>query len=110
MNGEMFIGYMKNCLVPTLKEGDVVIMDNLSSHKVKGIEEIVKERGASIEYLPPYSPDLNPVENMWSKVKAHLRHVKERCKEALIEAVGAALRTVSDQDARGWFEHCGYCS
>ena len=109
LNGEMFVGYMKNCLAPTLKEGDVIIMDNLSSHKVKGLEKIVKERGARIEYLPPYSPDLNPVENMWSKVKAHLRNVKERCKEALIDAVGVALRTVSAQDARGWFEHCGYC-
>ena len=105
----MFVGYMKNCLAPTLKEGDVVIMDNLSSHKVKGLEAIVEKRGARIEYLPPYSPDLNPVENMWSKVKAHLRNVKERCKEALIDAVGVALRTVSAQDARGWFEHCGYC-
>ena len=110
LNGEMFIGYMKNCLAPTLKEGDVVIMDNLSSHKVKGLDEIVEERGARIEYLPPYSPDLNPVENMWLKVKAHLRHVKERCKEALFEAVGAALGTITDQDAQGWFKHCGYCT
>ena len=68
LNGEMFIEYMKSCLGPTLKKGDVVIMDNLSSHKVKGLEEIVEERGAKIEYLPPYSPDLNPVENMWSKI------------------------------------------
>ena len=110
LNGELFTGYMKNCLAPTLREGDVVIMDNLSSHKVSGLEEIVKECGARIEYLPPYSPDLNPVENMWSKMKAHLRHVKKRCKETLFEAVGVALRTVTDQDARGWFEYCGYCS
>jgi transposase len=110
LNGEMFISYMKNCLAPTLKEGDVIIMDNLSSHKVKGLEEVVKERGARIEYLPPYSPDLNPVENMWSKVKTYLRQVKERYKDVLIDAVGAALRTVSTQDAQGWFKHCGYCS
>ena len=109
LNGEMFTGYMKTCLAPTLKEGDVVIMDNLSSHKVKGLEEIVKERGARIEYLPPYSPDMNPVENMWSKVKTHLRQTKERCKEALFEAVGVALRTVTAQDAQGWFGQCGYC-
>ena len=70
----------------------------------------MKECGARIEYLPLYSPDLNPVENMWSKMKAHLRHVKKRCKETLFEAAGVALRTVTDQDARGWFEYCGYCS
>jgi transposase len=110
LNGEMFLGYMKDCLVPTLMEGDIVIMDNLSSHKVKGLEELVKKRGARIEYLPPYSPDFNPVENMWSKVKTHLRQMKERCKDALFEAVGTALRTVTTQDAQGWFEHCGYCS
>jgi len=109
LNGEFFVEYMKNSLAPTLKEGDVVIMDNLSSHKVGGLKEIVEERGAKIEYLPQYSPDLNPVENMWSKVKAHLRQAKEKTKEALLEAVGAALRAVSAQDAQGWFEHCGYC-
>ena len=109
LNGEMFKEYLKNCLAPTLRKGDVVIMDNLSSHKVKGLKEIVEKRGARIEYLPPYSPDLNPVENMWSKMKAQLRQVKERCKDALFEAIGAALRTVTAQDAQGWFEHCGYC-
>jgi transposase len=109
LNGEMFIEYMKNCLGPTLKKGDVVVMDNLSSHKVRGLEEIVNERGAKIEYLPPYSPDLNPVENMWSKIKAQLRQVKERCKDTLIEAVGVALGTITTQDAQGWFRHCGYC-
>ena len=110
LNGEMFKVYMANCLAPTLREDDVVIMDNLSSHKVNGLEEIVKGRGARIEYLPPYSPDLNPVENMWSKIKAQLRQVKERCRDTLIEAVGAALGTVTAQDAQGWFKHCGYCS
>jgi transposase len=108
LNGEMFMAYMKTCLGPTLKAGDVVIMDNLSSHKVKGLEEIVTKCGAKIEYLPPYSPDFNPVENMWSKMKAYLRQMKERCKDNLIEAVGAALRTVTPQDAHGWFKHCGY--
>jgi len=109
LNGELFKSYVEKCLAPTLKEGDVVIMDNLSSHKVKGLEEKLKAQGARIEYLPPYSPDLNPVENMWSKMKAQLRQVKERCKNVLIEAVGAALRTVTAQDAHGWFKHCGYC-
>ena len=109
LNGEMFIGCMETCLTPTLKEGDVVIMDNLSSHKMKGLEEIVKARDARIEYLPPYSPDLNSVENVWSKVKIHPCQVKERCQDALIEVVGAALRTVTAQDAQEWFIHCGYC-
>jgi transposase len=77
LNGEMFKEYMRSCLAPTLKEGDVVIMDNLSSHKVKGIQEIVEEQGARIEYLPPYSPDLNPVENMWSKMKTNLRKLRK---------------------------------
>jgi transposase len=110
LNGEIFKEYMRSCLAPTLKEGDVVIMDNLSSHKAKGLKEIVEERGARIEYLPPYSPDLNPVENMWSKVKSQLRQVKGRYKDVLFAAVGAALRTVTAQDAQGWFKHCGYCS
>lgn len=108
LNGDMFIAYMRECLGPTLKAGDIVVMDNLSSHKVQGLEEIVNERGAQIEYLPPYSPDFNPVENMWSKIKAHLRQMKERCKDTLIEAVGTALKTVTAQDALGWFKHCGY--
>jgi transposase len=108
LNGEMFAAYMEKCLAPTLKAGDIVIMDNLSSHKVQGLEEIVKKCGAQIEYLPPYSPDFNPVENMWSKVKANLRQMKKRCKETLFEAVGAALRSVTTQDAQGWFKHCGY--
>jgi len=110
LNGEMFRGYVKECLAPTLKEGDVVIMDNLSSHKVEGLEEIVTKKGARIEYLPPYSPDLNPVENMWSKIKSQLRKMKKRCKETLFEAVGESLRAVTSQDAAGWFLHCGYCS
>jgi transposase len=109
LNGEMFKAYIKECLAPSLKKGDIVIMDNLSSHKVEGLEEIVEKRGARIEYLPPYSPDLNPVENMWSKIKSQLRKKKERCKEILVNAIGAALRTITAQDAQGWFEHCGYC-
>jgi transposase len=109
LNGEMFKAYIKECLAPSLKKGDVVVMDNLSSHKVEGLEEIVREKGARIEYLPPYSPDLNPVENMWSKIKNQLRKKKERCKEILINAIGEALKTITAQDAQGWFEHCGYC-
>ncbi len=110
LNGEMFVKYVKECLAPMLKSGDIVVMDNLSSHKVEGVEEAIKAKGAKVEYLPPYSPDLNPVENMWSKVKNCLRKVNKRCRETLFEAVGEALSIISAQDAAGWFEHCGYCS
>ena len=108
LNGDLFVSYVKECLAPTLKAGDVVIMDNLSSHKVVGVEDAIKAKGARIEYLPPYSPDLNPVENMWSKIKSYLRKASRRCHETLFEAVGEALRTISAQDAAGWFQHCGY--
>ena len=83
---------------------------HLSSHKVEGLKEIVEAKGRKIEYLPPYSPDLNPVENLWSKVKGYLRKVKEGSQEALFEAIGAALRTVTAQDAQGWFKYRGYFS
>jgi transposase len=110
LDGEMFEEYVRKCLAPTLKEGDIVVMDNLSSHKREGLNELVQEKGARVVYLPAYSPDLNPVENMWSKLKSQLRKVKERSKEVLFEAVGVALKTITTQDAQGWFEHCGYCS
>jgi transposase len=110
LDGEMFEEYVRKCLTPTLKEGDIVVMDNLSSHKREGLREIVEEVGARIEYLPAYSPDFNPVENMWSKLKSQLRKVKERSKDVLFEAVGEALEMITPQDAEGWFRHCGYCS
>lgn len=110
LNGDLFRAWVENCLSPTLRPGDIVIMDNLSSHKVSGIEELISSCGAKVEYLPPYSPDLNPVENMWSKIKSFLRKVKKRDKESLFEAVGDALSSVSSQDAAGWFQFCGYCS
>jgi transposase len=110
LNGEIFEEYVRKCLAPTLKEGDIVVMDNLSSHKRESLKEIVEKRGAKIEYLPAYSPDFNPVENMWSKLKNQLCKVKERSKDALFEAVGAALEMITPQDAEGWFKFCGYCS
>ena len=110
LTGDFFKAWVKDCLCPTLREGDIVIMDNLSSHKVSVIEEMIMQRGARIEYLPPYSPDLNPVENMWSKLKSFLRKRKERCKEALFEAVAEALKQISSLDAESWFAFCGYYS
>lgn len=110
LTGDFFKVWVKDCLCPTLRRDDIVIMDNLSSHKVSGIKECIEKTGARVEYLPPYSPDFNPVENMWSKVKSFLRKQKERTKETLFEAVGAALKQISSLDANSWFAFCGYSS
>ena len=95
-------------LVPALRPGDVVVMDNLAAHKVAAVREAVEAAGATVLYLPPYSPDLNPIEKMWSKVKQLLRSAAARTKEALEAAVAAALAAVTAADCRGWFESCGY--
>ena len=98
LNGDMFRVYINQMLVPSLKPGDIVVMDNLSSHKVKGISEATLAAGASILYLPPYSPDLNPIELMWSKIKAILRKLKVRSKELLDAAIVCAFDSVSHSD------------
>jgi transposase len=108
LNGELFKEYVSQCLIPTLQEGDVVIMDNLTSHKVEGIAELITAAGASVVYLPPYSPDLNPIEMMWSKVKAYLRKAKARTRQALDDAIATALGLVSQTDISGWFTKDGY--
>lgn len=108
LNGELFKEYITQCLAPTLKAGDVVVMDNLSSHKVEGIMEPIIAAGATIRYLPPYSPDLNPIEMMWSKMKAYLRKVKARTKELLEDAIADALNLISVSDILGWFAEDGY--
>jgi transposase len=100
--------YVRDVLAPTLSEGDIVVMDNLSAHKVAGVRETLEARGARLIYLPPYSPDLNPIERCWSKIKTALRAAKARTREALDEAITLALATVTESDARGWFTHCGY--
>lgn len=105
----VFRAYVKHVLVPTLQAGEIVVMDNLSSHKVSEIEAMIREVGAEVWYLPPYSPDFNPIEKMWSKVKEFLRSAKARCTEELHDAVRRALLKVTAQDALGWFESCGYC-
>jgi transposase len=104
----VFRAYAKYVLVPTLRPGDIVVMDNLSSHKGPEIETMVREVGAELWFLPPYSPDLNPIEKMWSKVKEILRARKARCTEELYEAIRQALSRVTTDDAEGWFESCGY--
>ena len=108
LNGDIFRVYVQQLLTPSLKPGDIVIMDNLSSHKVSGIREAIESVGASILFLPPYSPDLNPIELMWSKIKAILRKLKIRAKELLDDAIALALDTVSISDISGWFRHDGY--
>jgi transposase len=107
-DGAVFRAYVKHVLVPTLREGDIVVLDNLSSHKAADIEEMLNAAGASLWFLPPYSPDFNPIEKMWSKVKALLRAGKARCTEDLYALVAKALKTITNSDARGWFKSCGY--
>jgi transposase len=104
----VFEAYLKRVLAPSLRLGQVVIMDNLSSHKGSRVRELVEERGCEILYLPPYSPDLNPIEEAFSKLKALLRRAGARTREALIETMGEALEAVTASDARGFFEHRGY--
>ena len=86
----------------------MVVLDNLQPHKAAGVRETIEAAGATLLYLPPYSPDFNPIENMWSKVKQFLRSAAARTFESLLEAIGAALRTVSVDDCLGFFRHCGY--
>ncbi len=104
----VFRAYVKHVLVPTLREGDIVVLDNLSSHKAVEVREMIEATGAALWFLPPYSPDMNPIEKMWSKAKEMLRAIKARCTEELYGAVGVALEQVTPQDAVGWFESCGY--
>lgn len=101
LNREKFKEYLKDFLIPTLKSGDIVIADNLLCHKGDGIPELVASSGASLLYLPPYSPDLNPIEQMWSKIKAYLRMVKARSVGALLDAIPKAFKIVTQRDTMG---------
>jgi transposase len=108
LNGDLFKAYIKDCLAPTLKKGDIVVMDNLSSHKVKGVTEPITEAGANVVYLPPYSPDFNTIELVWSKVKAYLKKIKARSSDRLFGAISDALDSISLSDIRNWFAHDNY--
>lgn len=108
LNGEIFLIWVLQVLCPTLQLGDIVVMDNLPAHKVAGVEEAIVARGAKLIYLSPYSPDFNPIERCWLKIKTFLRKAKPRTVKALIEAIKQALSTVTEEDARAWFAHCGY--
>lgn len=110
VDADVFRAYVGLVLVPDLRPGDVVVMDNLQPHKAAGVREMVEAAGASLLYLPPYSPDYNPIENMWSKVKQLLRSAAARTYEALQAAVWAALDAVTADDCRGFFRNCGYAA
>jgi transposase len=105
---EVFETYLERVLAPSLRPGRVVVMDNLSSHKGGRVKELIEERGCKPVYLPPYSPDLNPIEEAFAKLKALLRKAGARTREVLIEAMGRALEAVTEKNARGFFEHRGY--
>jgi len=105
---EVFRAYVEHILAPTLRSGDIVVLDNLSPHKDKEALALIEQAGAEVRFLPPYSPDFNPIEKKWSKVKALLRSAKARTDEALLSAIGSALSRVTAQDAEGWFASCGY--
>ena len=108
MNGDIFAAYLDQVLGPTLVPGDIVVLDNLSAHKVAGLAERVRARGARLVYLPPYSPDFNPIELAFSKLKTWLRTAQARTREALETVIQAATGWISEQDAKNWFDHCGY--
>ena len=104
----VFETYVEKVLLPSLREGQVVVMDNLSAHRPKRIRELIEERGCELLYLPSYSPDFNPIEEAFAKIKNLLRKAAARTKEALVEAIAAALSAVTAEDVRGFFEHAGY--
>jgi transposase len=107
-DADVFRAYVQEVLCPTLREGDIVVADNLSAHKTAGVQEAIAATGARLLYLPPYSPDLNPIERCWSKIKTFLRAAKARTREALDAAVTRALATITESDAQAWFANCGY--
>jgi transposase len=108
INGRLFKAWVEQHLVRELQEGDVVVMDNLSSHKVAGVVEAIEAAGAEVRYLPPYSPDLNPIELAFSKFKRCLRDGAKRTQETLVELCGKVLELFSETEMRNYFRHCGY--
>jgi len=108
VDGKAFESYIEHFLVPTLTRGQIVVMDNLSVHKSKRAERLIEGAGATLLFLPPYSPDFNPIEEAFSKVKGALRKTQARTREALVEATGKALDTITDTDIHGFYADCGY--
>ena len=110
MNGEMFLAWVEQGLAPVLRAGELVILDNLATHKIRGVREAIEARGAGLLYLPPYSPDLNPIEPMWSKIKQVLRSQAPRSDEQLLQAAKAAFQSISLADCRGFFFSAQYAT
>jgi transposase len=107
-DGDIFQAFVEQVLCPRLRPGQVVVMDNLSAHKAAAVRQSIEAAGANLLYLPPYSPDLNPIEKCWSKIKLVLRSLKARTAEALEAAMNTALAAISPDNARAWFNYCGY--
>jgi transposase len=107
-DGDVFLAYLEQGLCPRLRPGQVVIMDNLAAHKVAGVRQFIEAAGARLLYLPPYSPDFNPIEQAWSKIKQLLRSAKARTVEALEQAIAEALAAITPENASAWFSHCNY--
>jgi transposase len=107
-DAEVFREYVRQVLCPTLRPGDIVIMDNLAPHKSEETLALIEGAGAQVLFLPAYSPDLNPIEKMWSKIKHLLRSAEARTHPDLLQSIAAALKRVTPQDAMGWFASCGY--
>jgi len=105
---EAFRAYVREVLLPALKAGDIVVMDNLSPHKSDDTLKLIVEAGAQVLFLPAYSPDFNPIEMMWSKIKSFLRSAEARTVADLVNAIGQALARITAKDALGWFTYCGY--
>ena len=110
MDGELFLAWVRQGLVPTLQPDDLVILDNLATHKVAGVREAIEAAGARLKYLPPYSPDFNPIENMWSKIKQSLRSQSPRTGRKLLAAAASAFATITPADCHGFFLHAGYAT
>jgi transposase len=109
INGDAFIGFVEQILIPNLWPGACVVMDNLPAHKVEEVRPAIEAVGARLVYLSPYSPDFNPIENCWSKLKQHLRSVAARTRDSLAQALSDAMNLVTLEDIRNWFAHCCYC-
>ena len=107
-DGDVFLAFLEQVLCPRLQPGQIVILDNLGAHKVAGVRQLVEARGARLIYLPPYSPDFNPIEQAWSKIKQQLRSAKARLVEVLEQAAAEAIALITAENAAAWFRHCGY--
>ena len=108
VNGDVFQAFVEHVLVPELKSGDIVVMDNLSSHKRVRVRELIEETGAELRFLPPYSPDMNPIEMVFSKIKQLLRTLANRTRDALWGSMQSVLDAVTSSDAQNCFRHAGY--